>query len=108
MPGQNAVGTFNTGKGYGILQTLITIFFPGSEIDFVNCKEWQEEMIPNRTPVASKIRRHKRRQLKLDSIASAKEQFPDFDFRATAKSKVDSDGLADAALIAAYCFKKHK
>ena len=107
MPGQNAIGTFNTGKGYGILLALLQVYFPKAKVEFINCKEWQEKMI-ERTPVESKIRRDKRKQLKLDSIAKAKKLYPDFNFKKSAKSKVDSDGHSDALLIATYNYCLNK
>lgn len=107
MPGQNAVGTFNTGKGYGILLALITVFFRVAKVDIVGCKEWQEAMITDRTPVQSKLRREKRKQLKADSVTSAQELFSDFDFKKSKRSTVDNDGMTDSALIAYYCYTKH-
>lgn len=107
MPGQNAVGTFNTGKGYGILLALIEVFWPNVKVDYVGCKEWQERMIINRTPVISKLRRDKRKQLKADSVSSAQSLFPEVDFKKTGRSKVDSDGMTDSALISAYCYHKY-
>lgn len=104
MPGQNAIGTFNTGKGYGILLALISVFFPGAEVIEVLSKDWQNALITKRTEVKSKLRRDKRKQLKLDSIAAAEAEFPDADFRKTEKSKVKSDGKADSALIARYIY----
>ena len=106
MPGQNSVGTFNTGKGYGIILTLLEVYHIDYEI--ISCKEWQEEMIQDRTPVESKLRRVKRKQLKLDSVRAAIKLFPDYNFKRTERSKVDSDGLTDSALIAAYCQKKYE
>jgi hypothetical protein len=103
LPGQNSVGTFNTGKGYGIILAAATGMFSRSEIKIITCKEWQEKMIQDRTFIQSKIRRDRRKQLKLDSIKAAQELFPDFSFKKSIKSKADSDGLSDSALIAAYC-----
>lgn len=106
MPGQNSIGTFNTGKGYGILLALIAVYFGNSKRVIIDCKEWQQEMIPDRTLVFSKLRRDKRKQLKKDSVAAATELFPKFRFKSSERSKVDNDGMTDSALIAAYCYKK--
>ena len=107
MPGQNSIGTFNTGKGYGILLALIAVYFGRAKRDIVDCKEWQQEMIPDRTLVFSKLRRDKRKQLKADSVATAIKMFPDAKFKKSARSRVDNDGMTDSALIAAYCHRKH-
>lgn len=108
MPGQNVSSTFNNGKSHGIALAMLQVYFPTVELEAVAIKEWQEYMIPDRTFVVSKIRRDKRKQLKLDSIARAKELYPYFSFKKSAKSKVDSDGLTDAVLIATYCKHTYK
>jgi len=108
MPGQNSIGTFNTGLGYGILLALISVNFSGQMLDIISCKEWQEAIITNRTFVLSKVRRDRRKQLKLDSVSKARELFPYFNFKRTARSKIDNDGMTDSSLMAYYCYQKHK
>lgn len=108
MPGQNVSSTFNNGKSHGIALTLLEVFFPGIEILTVSCKEWQDAIIKKRTPVISKLRRDKRKQLKLDSIATAQRLYPGIEFKKSKKSKVDSDGMTDAILIAYYCYESHE
>lgn len=108
MPGQNSIGTFNTGVGYGIILAMIEVFFPTADVNIVNCKDWQSVMIMNRTYVESKLRRDRRKQLKKDSIKAAQELFPDFEFKKSSKSKIDSDGMTDSALIAYYCYLQNK
>ncbi len=105
MPGQNVSSTFNNGKSHGIVLTLLEVHFPDTQVDTVSCKDWQDDLIDNRTIIESKIRRDRRKQLKLDSIAKAIELFPDADFKKSSKSKIDSDGMTDSALIAYYCYK---
>jgi hypothetical protein len=105
MPGQNVSSTFNNGKSHGIVLTLLEVYFPDSVVDIISCKEWQDELIDNRTVIESKIRRDRRKALKMDSIAKAIELFPDAHFKKSSKSKVDSDGMTDAALIAYYGYQ---
>jgi hypothetical protein len=105
MPGQHVSSTFNNGKSHGIILALLAIHFPEHKLKLVKCKDWQDEMITERTFVASKLRRHRRKQLKADSVKVAQELYPSFDFKKSKKSKVESDGMADAVLIATYCYK---
>ena len=108
MPGQNVASTFNGGVSHGVLKAFLAIYFPGVPVEQVSCKDWQQEMITKRTFVQSKIRRDRRRQLKLDSVAEAKKRFPAFNFNKSKRSKVASDGMTDAALIALYCYQNFK
>jgi len=108
MPGQNVSSTFNGGVSHGILKAFLAIYFPGIPVESVSCKDWQQEMITHRTFVQSKIRRDRRRQLKLDSVAEAKKRFPEFNFNKSKRSKIASDGMTDAALIALYCYQNFK
>ena len=94
MPGQHVSSTFYGGVSHGVLQAFLAIYFKGVLIVPVSCKDWQSKMITNRTEIESKLRRDRRKQLKLDSIATAKELFPDAVFSKNKKSK-DSDGMAD-------------
>lgn len=107
MPGQNVASTFNNGKSHGIVLTMIELFFPRSKQITIACKDWQDYLITERTHVESKHRRDKRKQLKKDSIEVAKKVFSGFDFRKASNSKVDSDGMTDAALIAYYTYLMH-
>lgn len=107
MPGQHVSSTFYGGVSHGVLQAFLAIYFEDVLIEHVSCKDWQSDLITDRTFCSSKIRRDRRKQLKLDSIAAAKELFPDAIFSKNKKSKVDSDGMTDSALIAYYCYKQH-
>ena len=108
MPGQNVASTFNGGVSHGVLKAFLAIYFPKIPVEQVSCKDWQSEMITHRTFVKSKIRRDRRRQLKLDSVAEAKKRFPEFNFNKSKRSKIASDGMTDAALIALYCYQNFK
>lgn len=108
LPGQNVASTFNGGVSHGVLKAFLAIYFPGIPVESVSCKDWQQEMITHRTFVESRIRRDRRKQLKLDSVAEAKRRFPDFNFNKSKRSKIASDGMTDAALIALYCYQNFK
>ena len=108
MPGQNVSSTFNGGVSHGILKAFLAIYFPGIPVEAVSCKDWQQDVITHRTFVKSKIRRDRRKQLKLDSVAEAKKRFPEFNFNKSKRSKIASDGMTDAALIALYCYQNFK
>jgi len=106
MPGQNSVSTFNTGKGYGMILAVIYILFGRENVHIISCKDWQSELITERTFVEkSRPKREKRKQLKCDSIAAAKELFKVKQLKATKRSTADHDGIADSSLIGYYCYK---
>lgn len=107
MPGQHVSSTFYNGVSHGIITAILELCFPGVEVHKVKCKDWQDEMIIDRTFVTSKVRRDRRKQLKADSVRTAQELYPSFDFKKSKKSKVDSDGMADAVLIARYCYEHY-
>ncbi len=101
LPNQNVASTFYNGVSHGIIHALCIAIFKIEPV-LVKCRDWQDALITERTPVDSKHRRDHRKQLKLDAIAEAKKRFPGYDFTKTKKSKIDHDGFADAALIALY------
>lgn len=90
MPHQGVVSMFNFGKGYGyILGVLETSRMP---YQLVNPKTWQKEF-----SIHSKE----------DSVATAKRLFPDANLKPTERSRKDSDGLSDALLMAAWCYRNY-
>lgn len=97
MPGEGLPHTFTTGFGYGMLLGLFTALDVPYRI--VTAKEWQKNLFKGLGY---------RMDTKVASILVAKRQFPHNDFRATERSKKDSDGLTDAANICVYAKKIFK
>lgn len=87
---QNLSSTFKTGDCYGFMRGILVGL--GIPHEVVRPKAWQSTML---TGVDKS-------ETKRASIIVAKRLFPDVSLKRTDKCRVDSDGMADALLIAEY------
>lgn len=86
MPHQGVTSMFTFGQGYGKILGILEAFGIGYEL--VTPQKWKGFF---------EIRADKQ-----TSIRKAKFLFPDVDLRRTSRCRTDSDGLAEALLIADY------
>lgn len=86
MPKQGVSSTFSFGMNYGII--IGHLMALGVNFELVTPPVWKKAM---------EVTADKR-----TSIKRCRELFPDVDLKATARSKKDHDGMAEALLIAEY------
>ena len=89
MPGQGVTSMFNFGKSAGYIEGVLAAL--GISYQLVMPKRWKAEFTLNGKDKAA-------------SIEVCKRLFPDVDLRPTARCRKDSDGMAEALLLA--CFAK--
>lgn len=90
MPKQGGTSMFNFGVGYGLIRGMLVAL--GIPYTVVHPRVWQKVMLAGVN----------KDNTKAASIIIAKRLFPDVSLRRTEKCRTDSDGMADALLIAAY------
>lgn len=86
---------FAFGRNYGKILGILFCYIPEEQIKFVHPQTWKKEF----GLINSKL---DKKQKKLISIAKAKELFPDTNLLPTHRCKKESDGMAEALLIAEY------
>lgn len=86
-PGQGIAGAFSFGKSAGYIEGVLSACDIGYQL--VSPQKWKKEF--------SLIRKDKSA-----SIAVCKKLFPKVSLRRTAKCRTDSDGMAEALLMAEY------
>ena len=91
MPGQGVTSMFNFGKSAGYIEGVLTAL--GIPYQLVMPKRWKQEFTLNGKDKAA-------------SIATCKRLFPDVKLRATDRCRKDSDGMAEALLIAEFARRK--
>ena len=91
MPGQGVTSMFNFGKSAGYIEGVLTAL--GIPYQLVMPKRWKQEFTLNGKDKAA-------------SIATCKRLFPDVSLRATDRCRKDSDGMAEALLIAEFARRK--
>lgn len=92
-PGQGTVSMFSFGKSAGYIEGVLTAL--GIPYQLIPPATWKREF--------SLIGKDKRA-----SIAACRKLFPELDLHRTEKCRVDSDGKAEAALIAEYARRRFK
>lgn len=90
MPKQGVASTFTFGEGYGYIKGVLESF--GVSYQEIPPQQWKKEFGLNSE--------------KRNSIEVCHKLFPDVSLRATERSKVDSDGMAEAMLMAEYARRK--
>ena len=90
MPGQGVTSMFTFGQGYGFIHGVLTAL--GIPFQVVPPREWKKEFGLNSD--------------KSKSIEVCHRLFPDVDLKRTEKCRTDSDGKAEALLIAEWCRRK--
>ena len=90
MPGQGVTSMFSFGKSAGYIEGILSAL--GIPYQLIPPKRWKGEFGLNSD--------------KAGSIGVCKKLFPDVDLRATSRCRKDSDGMAEALLIATYA-KRH-
>ncbi len=108
MPGQGVKSMFSIGYGYAAWEMALV----GNGIPYLSVRprEWQKEMVKDISPVMSGTLTkagHPKVDTKATALLLAQQLFPDFDFRATARSKKPHDGIVDAMLLAEYCKRRN-
>lgn len=91
MPGQGTVSMFNFGKSAGYIEGVLTAL--GIPYQLVPPNVWKREF--------SLIGKDKQA-----SITVCRKLFPELDLKRTERCKTDSDGKAEAALLAEYARRK--
>lgn len=90
MPKQGVSSTFKFGENYGYIRGVIEAF--GIPYQTVTPQRWKKEFGLNSD--------------KKNSIEICKRLFPKVNLKATERSRVDSDGMAEALLMAEYARRK--
>lgn len=98
MPKQGVVSMFNFGKNAGYIEGVLDTV--GINFQSVTPQEWKKEF-----GLISK-KGTETKEKKQASIDKCKELFPDVSLRKTARCTTDSDGMAEALLIAEFCRRK--
>ena len=96
MPKQGVTSMFSIGYGFGALKQCLVDFAIPHEV--VRAQTWQKEYFISK----------KKGDTKAQSIQICKDIFPDLSLLPTPKSRKDSDGLADAALIAEFARRRYE
>lgn len=92
MPGQGVVSTFSFGENYGYIKGILNTL--GLWYDTVTPHVWTKHY-----GLTSDKKGH---------IDKAVEFYPDANYLATPRSRVKSDGIADAILLAKFAEKLHQ
>jgi Holliday junction resolvasome RuvABC endonuclease subunit len=92
MPNQNVVSIFSFGQTAGGLHAVFDIL--EVPLYYVTPQRWKKEVLGANTAD------------KDDAINFCKQNCPNISLKATKRSKVDSDGIADAICIAVYGMKQ--
>lgn len=92
LPINGRIGVASTHFCYGIFQGILTAMNISYEV--VRAKDWQKVV----------LRGLNLKDTKQASIMWCKRKYPKVDFRATERSKKDSDGICDATCMAYYSF----
>ena len=91
MPGQGTVSMFSFGQSYGFILGALAAF--GIPYQLVPPRKWKAEYgLLNTT--------------KEDSVKVAKRLFPEVDLLPTPRCRKESDGMAEALLLALYARRK--
>lgn len=90
MPGQGVTSMFNFGKGFGWILGLLDAY--GLSYELVRPQKWKKEF----SITADKN----------TSIAVCKRLFPDISLLPTDRCRKDSDGMAEALLMAEYARRR--
>lgn len=91
MPGQGVTSMFSFGENYGNIRGILESFFIPYEL--VDPRTWKKEFHLGRD--------------KQDSILAAKALFPGVNLKSTERSTKDSDGIAEALLMAEYARRSY-
>ena len=91
MPGQGVTSMFNFGKSAGYIEGVLTAI--GIPYQLVPPAKWKREF--------GLIGKDKKA-----SVEVCRKLFPELDLRRTERCRTDSDGKAEAALIAEWCRRK--
>lgn len=91
MPGQGVTSMFNFGKGAGFIEGIM--YGNGIPYQLVPPAKWKKDF-------------SLWKKTKQDSIDVCKQLFPHINLLPTERCRKDSDGLAEATLLAEYC-KRH-
>lgn len=93
MPGQGVTSMFNFGKSAGFIEGVLSAYFIPYQL--VSPKTWKKEF--------SLIHKEKS-----DSIRVCKQLFPDINLLPTPRCTKESDGMAEATLMAVYAKRRMK
>lgn len=99
MPGQGVTSMFSFGRNKGIIEGMLS--YARIQYNLVSPRKWKSEfslVFPRGTEKAF---------IKGMSIRRAQELFPGTCLRPTKRCKVDSDGMAEALLMAEYARRKY-
>ena len=90
MPGQGVTGMFHFGKNAGFIEGVLTAL--GIPYQLVVPRKWKAEFGLS--------------GIKADSIEVCRKLFPEVSLRASDRCRKDSDGMAEALLMAEYARRK--
>jgi crossover junction endodeoxyribonuclease RuvC len=94
MPKQSPKAMFTFGESFGFIQGVLTAL--GIPFDLVPPKRWQNEFLIS----------GKKGPIKEQSIKVCQRLFPSISLLPTERSRVPSDGMAEALLMAEYARRK--
>lgn len=90
MPKQGVVSTFKIGECFGIMKGIIVAL--GLPYEVIAARTWQKAIFQGQTV----------KDTKQSSILFCKNKYPDIDWRASDRCRIDHDGKTDATCIAVY------
>lgn len=96
FPGQGSVSMFSVGRGFGIMEGVLTAM--GISYIVVHPRIWQKQMFSGVAHTDTKQA----------SVLVAKRLFPNKQFTTGERSKKYHDGMTDATLLAYYGYKNYK
>jgi crossover junction endodeoxyribonuclease RuvC len=111
MPSQGVASMFSFGKNVGELMGVLHTFdylLGPLTIKEVTPQKWKNTVIGKVPKIEGESKADRKKRLKQLSIAKAKELYPGVNLLATERSKVESDGIAEALLISYLCWMENK
>lgn len=105
MPGQGVKSMFSFGRRFGELTGIITAFGTIEEyirLEIVSSQKWKAAIFGKIEKIENETKEERKKRLKELSITKAKELYPDVNLLPGKKGKVESDGIAEALLLAEY------
>lgn len=111
MPSQGVASMFSFGKNVGelmgVLHTLDYLCGPLTIIE-VTPQKWKNAIFGKIPKIEGETTADRKKRLKQMSIVKAKELYPGVNLLATERSKVESDGIAEAILLARYAYENNR
>lgn len=96
LPKNGPKQNFRIGECFGIIKGILSMLCVSYEI--VRAKVWQKEIFQGQKVMDTKQA----------SILYCKQKYPNQDWRATERCKIDHDGKTDSCCIGVYCYRLNR